>query len=497
MPTRSRSNIVLSKTSYLKGCQCLKLLYLSKYHPELRGQPSALQQAIFDRGHNVGALARDLFPGGYNCEVDDARLREVAIKKTKIAIEQGRTILYEAAFLHQGVMAIVDILVLQKDGWHAFEVKSSVHLSGVYFKDAALQYHVINSALGLRSFSLVTIDNTYVRSGTFLDVQQLFKLTDVTADVKRRQPEVVRRISKQVATLQLGVLPKVEVGSHCFQPYPCDFMDHCWKPLGAQELMEVPGMGLDAKVDLVQKGYKRLADVPASLLPNHLKNTQQAQQLQETMVNQQELVPWLVGLEYPLALFDIEFLQLAIPYWEGTSPYESLPYIISIQRMEQAGAIPVTTLIALEHGQHPMRELAQEFLNAVQGTKTLLAYDSGAELKAIRRMADHNAHLRTALLDLTNRVKDLRQPFVQRWVQLPGLGAGTSLKKVLPLLVPGEDFSDLVVADGFAAARHAELVFTLPDGPEKRQAEQELLAYAERDTWAMYLVLLGLQKLTR
>ena len=56
----------LSKSSFLKGIQCEKQLYLYKHHYNWRDPISEEQQAIFTRGTEVGKLAQSLFPDGFN-----------------------------------------------------------------------------------------------------------------------------------------------------------------------------------------------------------------------------------------------------------------------------------------------------------------------------------------------------------------------------------------------------------------------------------------------
>jgi hypothetical protein len=49
---------ILSKSSFLKGCQCPKALYMSKHNRGLREEPDAALQAIFTQGEKsrrVGA----------------------------------------------------------------------------------------------------------------------------------------------------------------------------------------------------------------------------------------------------------------------------------------------------------------------------------------------------------------------------------------------------------------------------------------------------------
>jgi len=55
---------ILSKSTFIRGTQCPKSLYLYKNFFNQRDKISAAQEAIFSRGTNVGVLARNIFPGG-------------------------------------------------------------------------------------------------------------------------------------------------------------------------------------------------------------------------------------------------------------------------------------------------------------------------------------------------------------------------------------------------------------------------------------------------
>ncbi len=49
---------LLSKSTYLRGKQCPKALWLYKHRPELRPAVSVAQQAIFDSGTEVESMAQ-------------------------------------------------------------------------------------------------------------------------------------------------------------------------------------------------------------------------------------------------------------------------------------------------------------------------------------------------------------------------------------------------------------------------------------------------------
>jgi hypothetical protein len=54
----------ISKSKYLWGFQCHKLLWHAYNAKDLIPEPDAAQQAVFDQGHEVGALAKQLGPDG-------------------------------------------------------------------------------------------------------------------------------------------------------------------------------------------------------------------------------------------------------------------------------------------------------------------------------------------------------------------------------------------------------------------------------------------------
>jgi hypothetical protein len=58
---------ILSKSTFIRGLQCEKSLYLHKKRPFLRDRLSPEQLAKFSRGTNVGVYAQELFPGRGRC----------------------------------------------------------------------------------------------------------------------------------------------------------------------------------------------------------------------------------------------------------------------------------------------------------------------------------------------------------------------------------------------------------------------------------------------
>lgn len=222
---------ILSKSTFIKGYHCLKSLYLYKNRPFLRDKMSAEQRAKFRRGHHVGDLAQQLFPGGIDVSPKSPSQYQKSVVQTAELIEQGQEIIYEATFQFDQVLVMLDLLVKTEKGWQAYEVKSSKKLSETYFTDAALQYYVIeNSGLKLEQFFLVYVDENYRLQGE-LDLNKYFILQNVTQQLIEKQDFIASKIAEEKAILLEKNSPKVAVGDHCFSPYQCDFVGFCWKKI--------------------------------------------------------------------------------------------------------------------------------------------------------------------------------------------------------------------------------------------------------------------------
>ena len=201
----------LSKSTLIRSIQCSKSLYLYKNNYNLRDKPNTTQQQKFDRGHRVGKLAHQLFPGGKDCSPPNPFSYDASIAATKLLVQQGFPVIYEAAFKYNGILAALDMLTLENGKWLAYEVKSSFRISNTYLLDAAIQYYILTrSGLPLEDFFIVTIDNEYVFDGT-LDIQRYFKRTSVLGEIKERIPYIEQTIEKAIATLSNNAMPEVPI----------------------------------------------------------------------------------------------------------------------------------------------------------------------------------------------------------------------------------------------------------------------------------------------
>ncbi|MCF8297468.1 MAG: DUF2779 domain-containing protein, partial [Saprospiraceae bacterium] len=327
---------VISKSSFIRGKQCLKSLYLYKKHPELRDEISEGQQAIFNIGHNVGALAQQLFPGGVMAAFDLPEGFMRSMKNTTELIKNGHEVIYEAGFMNNGTHCFVDILVKKNNKWHIYEVKSSTSVKEVNIYDSAFQYLVLkNCGLELGDVSLIHINNQYVRKGE-IDIKELFTIESVLDDVLKNQDFIKNYLSIEVDTLQKNEIPNIEIGQHCTDPYGCDFMGYCWKNIPEYSVFNISRLRADKKFELYKEGILKTTDIPEDYALNQNQLLQvHADKTNKKIIDKRSIISFVSTLKYPLYFLDFETFNPAIPLYDNSKPYQQIVFQYSLHILEK------------------------------------------------------------------------------------------------------------------------------------------------------------------
>ncbi|MBR4838603.1 MAG: hypothetical protein IK004_09300 [Bacteroidales bacterium] len=221
---------ILSKSTYIKGEQCVKALYLFKNRPFLRDKLSMEQRAKFKRGTDVGILAQQYFPEGINMTPSSPSQFGKKVAETMQNLSNPDiNVMYEAVFQYDDTLIMLDIIVRDGDKWRAIEVKSSLSLSPTYYKDAALQYYVLKGCnVPISDIQLMYINADYVKNGE-LDLSQLFVFQSVKDYAEQYQEVISNNIANFKDIIKQPHSPKIPIGNQCDAPYRCEFHGHCWK----------------------------------------------------------------------------------------------------------------------------------------------------------------------------------------------------------------------------------------------------------------------------
>jgi hypothetical protein len=301
----------ISKSKYLEGLQCHKLIWF-RYNAKDQIPPiDASTQAIFDQGHLVGSYAKKLFPDGI--EIKAKPWQFDMIEKLSMSALARRVPLFEAGLAYQGAFARFDILnPAGEDEWDLVEVKSSTEVKEVNYDDVSIQYYICAGAgLKIRKCVVYYINNQYVRKGE-IDPKQLFASSDVTAEALARQADVPRNLAEIRAVIGQKAQPDIPIGPWCDDPYECILKDHCWGFLPEHSVFTLNRSRKG--FEWFNAGILKLKDIPidASLTPPQ-QIQMQALLSGKTHVDRAEIKSFLDTLRYPLYFLDFETINTAIP----------------------------------------------------------------------------------------------------------------------------------------------------------------------------------------
>jgi hypothetical protein len=462
----------LSKTSFLRGQQCAKALFLYKYYPHLRDPMPPERLAVLRRGNEVGELARKLFPGGIDASAGASPRSMDAVVRTKELIEAGTKIIYEASFVHNEILVMIDVLAFEEGEWNMYEVKSSLRLSQSNINDASLQFAVVRgTGLDVRRVFLVNLNGYYKRRGA-INLKELFNVTEITSDAFRLENDLMKAAEEQKLILGMPQAPEIKIGAQCYTPYECDFRGQCWKNTGDFSPFKLSGTSRSEQGRLYAEGcldYRNLSGEEKRNLSRLTYLQVVTAQKNSIHLDKESIRSYLQKAGEEIMFVDIESFQPAVPVYEGTSPFMQLPFAFSVHHLLKSGELKHYVFIA-EPGEDPRKQFTEEFIRATEGHCTIMAYDMTAENGILNQMKKLFPEYRSDIDSRIARTADLMKPFSEGWYHHPSMMGSISLKYVLPALVPELNYDNLKIRNG----SHAMTVY------EGLTKENDLFARAEK-----------------
>lgn len=332
---------ILSKSTYIKGEQCPKALYMYKKHPYLRDKLSIEQRAKFKRGTDVGILARTYFPGGVDMTPASPSLFGRMFEQTMRNLNDTNiNVMYEAIFIYNDTLIMLDILVRDGDKWRAIEVKSSLSLSETYYKDAALQYYVLNGCnVPISDMQLMYVNENYIKEGE-IDVNELFIFKSVKEYAEQQIDVIDKKVNEFKEVVSLSNSPRVNIGAQCFNPYKCEFLGHCWKKIESDSFLHTTAYSDKDLFSSYNSGiqdnrsFKKLID-PLSLEMNQLDALEQ----DTFYINYKKLYDLIGKRTDSIAFLNILCYRPAVPVLDGHKPYQEIILAFSILSNENEETI--------------------------------------------------------------------------------------------------------------------------------------------------------------
>lgn len=499
-------NKYITKSLYIEYLKCSKNAWLKFNKAEkLKScfELSEEEKFRFNQGNEVDALAQAKFLCGVSLRDAQGCLsnQELAIRTRKhieqSSKEKSKTILFQPTFIFDKFLAHNDILVYESasDTWHLYEVKDANSVKEDaekdHIEDASFQTIVLEeNGFKISKIFITHLNGEYTRRES-LDINLLFKDEDITEKVRSRECDTRQKMQHAKA----GLFEADELALSCKCIYlgrsrHCETFSYSHRYIPAYSIHDIARIGTSKKrlAELVDRKIFDIKSIPEDFELSDIQQNQIAvYKNQKPFIDNESIKAELKKLEYPLYFLDYESCAASIPLFEGFKPYQQIPFQFSLHVLTDANSQLEHFEFLHEVNSDPSGLIIQKLRSLIGVSGSIIAwsksFEQGIHKGLIERHPDHEAFFQ----NLHNRFYDLEEIFKKQHYVDAKFRGKTSIKYVLPALVPERSYDELAIQDGKTASeKWFSMVNTNVAEVERDKIINDLKEYCSFDTKAMY-----------
>ncbi|MBT3877547.1 MAG: DUF2779 domain-containing protein [Candidatus Scalindua sp.] len=484
---------LLTKSKYINGLQCPKYLWVKLNEPDRVPRFDPSTRHGFSQGLLVGEFAKKLFPDGIDIPADDFTIN---LNHTEVLLKERKP-LFEVGIMVDNTFSRIDILKpVSKDEWNIIEVKSSTKVKNVNIHDVSYQkYCCENYGLKIRNCFLMTVNNEYIKQAD-IDPAGLLTMTKITAGVDRATDGIRQRVDSMVSTIASEKCPDVTIGKQCSSPHECPLKKECWSFLPENSIFDMYGSKNHA-FELFEKGIYSFKDIPDDFPLSGKREIQKSCEISgKPHIKKKRISQFLDNLKYPLYYLDFETFSGAIPLFDGTRPYQQIPFQFSLHVVDKDNATARHYSFLADGTGDPRSEFISSLKRVLGASGSIVVYNQIFEKGVLRSLATMFPEYKDWVEKMNDRIIDLLAPFRSFHYYDARQKGSASIKRVLPVLT-GTSYDHLDISDGMNASLAFLDIISNSDSEEGRiKIREDLEKYCALDTEGMIWIVDKLKELT-
>jgi len=241
--------------------------------------------------------------------------------------------------------------------------------------------------------------------------------------------------------------PDTTIGKHCRDPYDCLLQEACWSFLPDNNVFNLYRGGKKS-IELFESGVLAIKDIPDEYAITGNQQIQKGCEVNgEAYIDRDEIRKFLGTLEYPLYYLDFETFSTAVPMFDGTKPYQNIPFQFSLHTVENHDAEPHHYSFLAEGATDPRPKLLSELKKTLGEQGSIVVYNQSFEKGILKDLAEAFPEYCGWVEDVLARIVDLIIPFRRFHYYDPKQQGSASLKRVLPALT-GKGYDGLDISQG-------------------------------------------------
>lgn len=375
-----------------------------------------------------------------------------AANNTSEYLAQDNVTLFEAFFLHEGMLCLADVVVKARGKITLIEAKSSNNPKikqkddFEHIHDAAFQAYVMAQCSFMPDEILLLHANGEC---VWPDKANLFSFVDITDEAVARFDEIKIASAKMLQELETGNYPEQAIGKFCKKPTDraCPHVEACWQLPTERTIYDLPRMS-DAKLSALEsENIHLIEDIPPTAdLSDAQWDIVNLIQNEAELVDRDKIQELLSRLEYPIHFFDFETYNPAVPMWDQSRPWQQVPFQYSLHILHESGDLEHFEFLNTETDDPRPAMIAamkEQFLQS----GSVVVYYATFEKGRIKELAQDFPEHADFLLPMNERIWDQLDVF-KYCFQDHRLALSKSIKVVLPTFVPELSYKVLNVQKG-------------------------------------------------
>jgi hypothetical protein len=484
----------LTKSDYITYLKHPAWLWLKKYNPDLLPTLDENSQAVIDGGIQFEHFAEKIFENAIKVESKEYGDFEARALETKRLIDQKTEVILQGVFINDEYLCIADALRLTDSGYELIEIKAVTCPDKEHYCDLAFQKIVIeNTGTPIVNSLVLHANKDYIRLGD-IKIDEITQFTDVTTQVGKQLLDTSEKMHEALSILTLKEIPSDSlryVGLGAAKDWRPIFrsLHPDIPPYSIYDLASNKGIGTDKLIGALEDdNVVLMVDIPDSTkLQAHQKAQIVVTRLGKPIIDTEKVKAFLDKLVFPLYFLDYESINLIMPPFDNTWPFEQVVFQQSLHIMQADGTLTHQEYLH-DKNTNPMPKIIESLEAMIGDTGSIIVWNQTFEKGRHSDMAKLYPSKATFMENLNDRVVDLMKPFDKDMYQDMHFKGSASIKKVLPVLCPELSYKTLGIQEGLTASRSWKEAIVDGTRDDKDEILANLREYCGLDTYAMVAI---------
>lgn len=403
-----------------------------------------------------------------------------SLQELKSYQSSQKTGLISPTFQYKTIQFSIPFIVLENDTIMVYEIKPTSTIKPGHFKDAGLKRYLL-SLIGIPiTHHYLSSINKYFKKKGPVTPESFFYTKRLPEDISHLLP-ANKELIKKLLSPKYNTQPKL--GKHCHKPRPCPFLAQCWQGIQNEDsIFNLKGYPLHDKIDHFKNNIKTFDQIEPGSLNDHQSNQTRTYKTDAPHIDIPYIQKFLAQISYPIISLDFEASHPVIPLYDGCKPFDDIPFLYSIHKLDSPTSPIQNTLFFPDSKEDPRKEFITSLLKDIPEKGSILTYSKEYEIQTLTRFSRKYPELAHKINDIKSRIIDLMTPFKHHAYYTKNMQGSHSLKSVLPSIYPDLSFDSLSISNGEELTKAWEHYLYDTRSELDPKLKEKLITYCQMDT---------------